>query len=168
MSHLWTAESVESALDYPVSPTVSGETLFSAERDLVARAKRLVAFTLGRAQSVYGDALASEQEVLSHIADIIIEVYALESALLRTEKLVAARGEHDCVTPVDITRVYASDAADRMEHSARQVVAALADNVEAGSLFAGVRRLASHATFNTVAARRRIADSVIKAGRYYL
>jgi len=168
MSHLWTAESVESALDYPVSPTVSGETLFSAERDLVARAKRLVAFTLGRAQSVYGDALASEQEVLSHIADIIIEVYALESALLRTEKLVAARGEHDCATPVDITRVHASDAADRMEHSARQVVAALADNVEAGSLFAGVRRLASHATFNTVAARRRIADSVIKAGRYYL
>ncbi len=168
MSHLWTAESVESALDYPVSPTVSGETLFSAERDLVARAKRLVAFTLGRAQSVYGDALASEQEVLSHIADIIIEVYALESALLRTEKLVAARGEPDCATPVDITRVYASDAADRMEHSARQVVAALADNGEAGSLFAGVRRLASHATFNTVAARRRIADSVIKAGRYYL
>jgi len=55
-----------------------------------------------------------------------------------------------------------------MEHSARQVVAALADNGEAGSLFAGVRRLASHATFNTVAARRRIADSVIKAGRYYL
>ena len=87
------------------------------------------------------------------------------------EKLLAARGEpgeHDWTTPVDITRVYASDAADRMEHSARQVVAALADNVEAGSLFEGVRRLASYATFNTVAARRRIADSVIKAGRYYL
>ena len=106
--------------------------------------------------------------MLAHIADIIIEVYALESALLRTEKLLAARNEHDCVTPVDITRVYASDAADRMEHSARQVVAALSDGDEAESLFAGVRRLAAHTTFNTVAARRRIADSVIKAGRYYL
>jgi hypothetical protein len=55
-----------------------------------------------------------------------------------------------------------------MEHSARQVVAALSDGDEAESLFAGVRRLAGHTTFNTVAARRRIADSVIKAGRYYL
>jgi alkylation response protein AidB-like acyl-CoA dehydrogenase len=118
-------------------------------------------------QAMYGDALASEQEVLAHIADMIIEVYALESALLRTEKLVATRGEDDS-TPVDITRVYASDAADRMEHSAKQVVAALADGDEPGLLFDGVRRLASHATFNTVAARRRIADSVIKAGRYYL
>ena len=105
---------------------------------------------------------------MGHIADITIEVYALESALLRTEKLVVARGEPDCAIPVDITCVYASDAADRMEHSARQVVAALANGDEADSLFEEVRRLASHATFNTIAARRRIADSVIKAGRYYL
>src|SRR5712692_9941139 len=169
MSHLWATESAQRALDYTSSAPVNA--LFSTERDLLTRAKRLVVFTIGRARDTYGDALACEQEVLAHIADIAIEVYALESALLRTEKLLAARGEpgeHDCATPVDITRVYASDAADRMEHSARQVVAALADNGESGSLFAGVRRLASHATFNTVAARRRIADSVIKAGRYYL
>jgi butyryl-CoA dehydrogenase len=168
VTHLWTDENVQNALDYTVTPNASVETLFSAERDLLARAKRLVAFTLGRAQRVYGDAVGSEQEVLGHIADIIIEVYAVESALLRTEKLAATRSEDDLATPVDITRVYASDAAARMEHSARQVVAALADGDEAGSLFAAVRRLASHATFNTIAARRRIADSVIRAGRYYL
>src|SRR3984893_4178324 len=135
MSHLWAAENAQSALDNPTIPAVSVETLFSAERELLTRAKRLVAFTLGRALARYGDALASEQEVLGHIADITIEVYALESALLRTEKLTATRGEDNCATPVDITRVYASDAADRMEHSANQVVAALADNGEAGSLF---------------------------------
>src|ERR1700674_1444290 len=168
LSHLWADGNVQSALDYTVAHTMSSETLFSAERELLVRAKRLVALTLGRAQSVYGDVLASEQEVLGHIADIIIEVYALESALLRTEKLVATRGEDNWATAVDITRVYASDAANRMEHSARQVVAALADGGEAGSLFAAVRRLSSHTTCNTVAARRRIADSVIKAGRYYL
>jgi len=139
-----------------------------AERELLARAKRLVTFTLGRAQLTYGDRLAAEQEVLAHIADIIIEVYALESALLRTEKLFATRGESDCATPVDITRVYASDAADRLQHSACQVVAAVTNGDQAGSLFARVRQLTEHVTFNTVAARRRIADSVIKAGRYYL
>ncbi|HEX3229467.1 MAG TPA: acyl-CoA dehydrogenase family protein, partial [Pyrinomonadaceae bacterium] len=80
MSHLWTTDNVQRALDSPVSPAVSGERPFSAERDLLARAKLLVAFTLGRARGVYGDALTSEQEILGHIADIIIEVYALESA----------------------------------------------------------------------------------------
>ncbi len=164
-AHLWSAQR---AVDYTLTSAAPGNALFSTERDLLTRAKRLVAYTLGRARDTYGDALAREQEVLGHIADITIEVYALESSLLRTEKLLAARGEQDCATPLDITCVYASDAADRMEHSARQVVAALADGGEADPLFEEVRRLTSHATFNTVAARRRIADAVIKAGRYYL
>jgi alkylation response protein AidB-like acyl-CoA dehydrogenase len=168
VSHLWAVENVQTKLDYPVNPQVSSESLFFEERDLLARAKRLVPFTLGRARAKYGDALAQEQEVLGHIADIIIEVYALESALLRTEKLATTTSEHDRATAVDITRVYASDAADRMEHSAKQVVAAIADGDEAASIFAGVGQLTSHVTFNTVAARRRIADSMIKAGRYYL
>ncbi len=167
LSHLWAPENGRCKLD--LNPEVPGGRLLSAERDLLARTKHLVRFTLGRAQAVYGDSLASEQEVLAHIADIIIEVYALESALLRTEKLIATRGEnYDSATPVDITRVYASDAADRIEHSAKQVVAAIADGDEAQSLLAEVQQLTSHVSFNTVAARRRIADSVIKAGRYHL
>ena len=168
MAHLFTCENAQRALDYTTAPLAPVETLFSAERDLLARAKRLVTFTLGRAKAVYGDALVSEQEVLGHIADITIEVYALESVLLRTEKVVTGRGEPDSATPIDITRVYASDAADRMEHSAKQVMAALADAGDVGSLLDEVQQLTRHTTCNTVVARRRIADSVIKAGRYYL
>ena len=171
LAHLWSAESAQRALDYPLTSSPPANALFSAERDLLARAKRLVTFTLGRATDVYGAALASEQEVLGHIADITIEVYALESALLRTEKLLAARcerGEHESSTPIDITRVYASDAADRMEHSAKQVMAALADAGDVSSLLDDVQQLTRHTTCNTVVARRRIADSVVKAGRYYL
>src|SRR2546428_4469410 len=171
MSHLWATESAQRALEYTFTSSAPVNALFSTERDLLARAKRLVVFTLGRARDTYGDALAREQEVLAHIADITIEVYALESALLRTEKLLAARGEpgeHDWATPVDITQVYASDAADRMEHSARQVVAAVADNGGAGSLFAGGRRPRRPGTFNTRAARRSPAASVITARPYYL
>ncbi len=167
MAHLFTCENAHRALDDTTAPLAPVETLLSAERDLLARAKRLVTFTLGRAKAVYGDALVSEQEVLGHIADITIEVYALESALLRTEKLVTGLSESDGTTPIDITGVYASDAADRMEHSARQVVATLTDAGEV-VLLEDVRQLTRHKTLNTVAARRRIADSVIKAGRYYL
>ncbi|MGI9068238.1 MAG: acyl-CoA dehydrogenase family protein [Pyrinomonadaceae bacterium] len=168
LGHLFTSENAPRALGYPNATLPSVETLFSAERDLLTRAKRLVIFTLGRAKAVYGDALAGEQEVLGHIADMTIEVYALESALLRTEKLATARSEPDSPTRSDITRVYASDAADRIEHSARQVVAALPVEAAGGDLFDGVRQLTRHTTFNTIAARRRIADVVIKAGRYHL
>ncbi len=168
LGHLFTSENAQRALGYPNATLPSVETLFSAERDLLARAKRLVIFALGRAKDVYGDALANEQEVLGHIADMTIEVYALESALLRTEKLATARSEPDSPTRSDITRVYASDAADRIEHSARQVVAAIAVEAAGSDLFNGVGQLTGHTTFNTVAARRRIADVVIKAGRYHL
>ncbi|MBA3806669.1 MAG: hypothetical protein H0X14_13275, partial [Acidobacteria bacterium] len=158
----------ESALNYTGDSSTPDVTALSAERNLLARARQLVIFALGRAKEVYGDTLVAEQEVLGHVADIVTEVYALQSALLRTEKFIASRTDADSATPIDITRVYASDAADRMEHSAKQVVAALADASEAADLLDGVRGLTRHPAFNTVAARRRIADSVIKAGRYFL
>ena len=143
-------------------------TTLPAERELLARAKRLNIYTLGLAKETYGERLAEEQEVLGHVADITAEVYALESALLRTEKLVAARGGGAAAVQLDITRVYASDAADRVEHSARQVVAALSDGGDSAPLLEGVRRLTRHTPPNTVAARRRIADAVVRAGRYHL
>jgi len=167
-AHLFNAETGARALDPDADRRTPSGAFLSAERDLLARAKRLAVFTLGRAKAARGDALAGEQEVLGHVADIVAEVYALESALLRTEKLAASRGDSGFATALDITRVYAGDAADRMEHSAKQVVAALSDDAEADALLDGVRRLTRHKTFNAVAARRRIADSVIKAGRYHL
>ncbi|MET0624776.1 MAG: acyl-CoA dehydrogenase family protein [Pyrinomonadaceae bacterium] len=140
----------------------------AAERDLLTRGKRLVIFTLGLSKETYGDGLAEEQEVLAHVADITAEVYALESALLRTEKLLASKGEAAVFVQLDAARVYASDAADRMAHSARQIVAALADGGDSRALLEGVRALTHHTPPNTVAARRRIADAVLKAGRYHL
>ncbi|HEX8137049.1 MAG TPA: acyl-CoA dehydrogenase family protein [Pyrinomonadaceae bacterium] len=146
----------------------SAETPLSAERALLSRAKRLALFTLGLAKAAHGEALPAEQEVLAHIADIIVEVYALESAILRTEKLISARGEQASEIPVHITRTYCSDAADRIEHSAKQVLAALAEPEEAASLLDKVRRLTRHRPYDTVSARRRISDAILHAGRYYL
>ncbi len=168
LAHLFSAENAQRK---PASQSVSApadKNLFSAERYLLARAKRLVISTLEGARKVYGDMLLNEQEVLGHIADIAIDVYVLESALLRTEKLVTARGEQASVVAIDIARVYASDTADRLEHSAKQVIAALSESSASCPLFDEVEELTRHSTFNTVAARRRVADSVLNAGRYYL
>ena len=142
---------------------------FGTERKLLARARSLILRALRRAQHVYGDSVSTEQEVLGHIADMAIEVYALESAVLRTEKMLSHNQPQatDSDVPIDITRVYASDAADRIEHSARQVESALRGDNEDFLLFEP-EPLAERFAYNTVAARRRIADSLIKAGRYYL
>ena len=168
--HLFDGDAARRALDGGDAPTASlSSSMLPAERDLLSRAKRLVVFTLGLAKETYGDALGEEQEVLGHVADITAEVYALESALLRTEKLVAARGGAAAAVQLDIARVYAADAADRMERSAKQVVAALSDGGDDSvRLLEGVRGLTRHAPPNTVAARRRIADAVVRAGRYHL
>jgi alkylation response protein AidB-like acyl-CoA dehydrogenase len=167
-AQLFTGENAARALEDSPPSSGSTETTFAAERDLLSRAKRLVIFTLGRAQATHGDALTAEQEVLGHIADIIIEVYALESAILRTEKLIGAQGDSQSAAPIDITRTFASEAADRMRHSARQVVAALAGTEEIDTLLAAVSRLTHHTPHDTVRARRRISDAIIRAGRYHL
>src|SRR5271166_1528265 len=141
------------------------DPLFAREYELLACAKKFVLLALGCAQTIYGKQLSTEQEILGHIADAAMETYALESALLRTSKMVAAKGEGNCSAPIDIVRVYASDVADRVRHSGKQIIAALSaagDSV----LPEVVRQIADYPVFNTVAARRRISDVVVKAGRY--
>jgi len=147
-------------------PATAADGAFPAERQLLGAAKRLVLLTLAAAKNAYGDKLTNEQEVLGHIADIAMETYAIESAILRASKLLAGRGETEAATPADITRVYTSDAADKIEHSAKQVLAALADGSDAAGLSDGIRAVAGYKPCNTVAARRRIAAALVKAGRY--
>ena len=124
--------------------------------ELLCGAKEFVLTALKDAQGKYGETLSKEQEVLAHISDVIIEIYALESALLRTRKLIAGRGQDSCAVQIDITRVYAGDAADRMTHSVNQVAVELFD------------RPLPRPKLNMITVKKRIADAVIKAGRYHL
>jgi hypothetical protein len=133
----------------------------------VARLKRLSIALLGHASAVYGDGLKDEQEVLAQIADVIIEAYASESAIARAEKM-AARGDGRASVATDIARVYTMDAADTVRAASRQVVAALASRGAGPAIAEGVQRLAAHGGIDSIAARRRIADAVIEAGKYPL
>jgi alkylation response protein AidB-like acyl-CoA dehydrogenase len=135
----------------------------ASERQVVVSGKRLVHELLQTAAATHGDGLREEQEILGHIADATIEVYALESAILRAEKLHARRGESSAALAFDVVRVYASDGTDRILHAARQVVAALP-----AAPRAELAALASREPFDTVAARRRVAEAVLDAGRYAL
>ncbi len=139
---------------------------FASEYDLLGMAKNLVIATLKAANAAFGKGLKAEQEVMGHISDLACETYALESTILRTGKMIAAKGEADCAVPIDMTRVFASDAADRLAHSAKQVVAAVEDKAETRSLVRLIETIATRPSCDTVRARRRIADVIIGAGRY--
>jgi alkylation response protein AidB-like acyl-CoA dehydrogenase len=142
------------------------ELLATTESAFLPAAKRLAMAALGYAVTTYGEGLKDEQEVLGHIADMTIEVYAVESAQARVEKNAkGAEGAEGAIR--DVARVYASDAADRIAHSGKQVVAALeARGAHVSDLRAAVQSCAAQPGIDTIAARRRIADAVINAGRY--
>jgi alkylation response protein AidB-like acyl-CoA dehydrogenase len=167
---LFTAEAARAALaaqPSAKSPAPSPQSVLTAEREYVERLKRLSLALLGHASVAYGDVFKDQQEVLAQIADVIIETYATESAIARAEKM-SGRGDGRAALATDIARVYTHEAADRVAAAAKQVVLALTATGADVALGTGVQRLATYAGIDAIAARRRIADAVIEAGRYPL
>ena len=165
MPELFTADAARRALAEGGQAPAGALAL---ERGLVARGKRAALGLLGHVASTYRDELKDAQEVQAQIADLIIDVYAIESGLARAEKM-AARGDSRAALAADAVRVYASEASDRMAAAGKQVVAALAargpgDDVAA--LGKTIACLTWHEPSDTIAARRRIADAVIDAGKH--
>ena len=152
------------ALEAGADPKVEGA--LRRERRIMARAKRATLFVLNRASAAYGKALGGEQEVVGRLADMAIEVYALESVILRTEKMIA-RGAGDAAIATDIARVFAADAADRLQHAALNALADI-DAPDATAVWKRIRQTLQHGPTKTIAGRRAIADRVIEAGRYML
>jgi alkylation response protein AidB-like acyl-CoA dehydrogenase len=147
------------------TPESTGSTL-AAERQALADVKRLARTALAAVAEACGAAFRDQQEVLAHTADVVIESYAIESALGRAEK-IGARGSERAALAADIVRVYTSDAMDRTAHAGKQIVNALAGHgAPAASLRGAVTAVRDHAGVDSVGARRRIGDSVISRTRY--
>jgi alkylation response protein AidB-like acyl-CoA dehydrogenase len=146
----------------PVRPAAASGPL-GAERDLLATIKELAALMLADVSAAYGDAIRDRQEILGHTADVIIQAYALESGILRAEKIASSGGSQADVA-LDIARVFASDAADRVVHSAKQVARALAADGRASSMSDALAAAVVFEGVDTIAALRRIADAVVVRG----
>src|SRR5467141_3891184 len=135
------------------------------ERKLVAQAKKLALFVSGSATQKYMQAIQDQQEVMGAIADMVIETYAMESAVLRAHKMVESKGEAAAALPVAMTRVYLSQAMDKIESAAKKIIAAVADGDMLRTQMAILRRLAKHEPFNTIELRQQIAQKVIERGK---
>jgi len=138
------------------------------ERKLVSAAKKIGLFAAGVATQKYMQAIQDQQEIMGAIANMTIETYAMESAVLRAQKLAARNGEASAANAIAMTRVYMAGALDKIESAARMVIAASSEGDMLRSQMAILRRLCKYEPFNTVALRQTIAQRVIETGKYTL
>ncbi|MEP6922127.1 MAG: acyl-CoA dehydrogenase family protein [bacterium] len=160
----------QALMDEILSPQMLGldddDSVLATEQKLVQNAKKVALLTLGTAAQKYMMKLADQQEILMGIADIIMDTYAMESAILRTRKLTASQGAAAAARYIDMTRVFCNDAVERIDAHAKNTLAAMAEGDELRTLLAALRRFTKLTPMNTVAARQQIADVMIQANRY--
>jgi alkylation response protein AidB-like acyl-CoA dehydrogenase len=162
---------IKKLMDEVLAGPSTGEEVEGAlaeERKLVAQAKKLGLFAAGSATQKYMQAIQDQQEIMGAIADMTIETYAMESAVLRAQKIVESKGEGAAALPLAMTRVYLSQAMEKIEAAARKVIAAVADGDMLRTQLAILRRLAKYEPFNTIELRQQIAQKMIERGKYTL
>ena len=144
-----------SLTDAPAKPAAE------EEGRLVQNAKRVALLALGLALRKYQAALEKQQEILIYLADIVMEVFAMESSWLRARKTGLAAG-----FAREMCAVFLRDGMARIEQSARSVLGACAEGEELRSHMAALRRLAGYDPLNAVALRRKVAERLLARGRY--
>jgi len=136
------------------------------EAKLAANAKKVALMVLGTAAQKFMASLKDEQEILLAAADVIIEAYQMESAVLRAKKL-AEKGGLAGARAADIAAVFCNDAIQRVDMKARNTIAALAEGDDARVLLTALKRFTkNNSPINTIEARRRIAKVLIDANTY--
>jgi alkylation response protein AidB-like acyl-CoA dehydrogenase len=152
----------ESKPDAP-SAAITGE--LGGELEAVAALKKAALLTFGTAVEVYGQQLADQQEVLMHVSDMLMDVYAAESAVLRA--LAAAKSDAARSTlHADAARVFVSDSAMRVNASGTQALAAMLDGAALAGAIATLRGWLQRLPVNTASIRRRLADEAVARGAY--
>ena len=154
----------EELLGPPPAPATDDGVL-SAETRAVEAYKKAALMAFGIALQTYGQKLSDEQEVLMHVADMLMEVYAADSAVLRAAAAVQEKSPKASLH-VDAARVLVSDAALRVEASGRQALAVMVEGDTLRTMLAALRRLFKAMPVNTAVLRRRIVDQALERGGY--
>jgi len=136
------------------------------EARVVANCKKIFLQAAGGAVQKFREKLADEQELIGALSNVVMEIYAMESSLLRAQKAAAARGESATQTMIDAARIFISDAAERVEHEAKRAIAAVNEGDMLTTQMAVLKRFAKRAPVDTIALRRRVAAAVQSQDRY--
>ncbi len=136
------------------------------ETKLVEGAKKVALLVAGSAAPRFLMGLEKEQEVIGVLSNLVMDVYAMESLLLRTLKKLSARGIESCDAEVAATRLFIYDACDRMEVAARRALARIAEGDTLRTQLAVLRRFLRRTPPDTIELRRRVADRALELLRY--
>jgi alkylation response protein AidB-like acyl-CoA dehydrogenase len=144
------------------------EEAFAKEKKIIANFKKAILMTAGAAVQKLMMKIEQEQEILMHIADMALQTFAAESALLRAMKLVERKGEAAAAFELDITRTWLYDAADVINKHGKDAINAFAEGDEQRMMLLGLKRFTKVEPFNSKDAKRRIAEKLISDGKYPL
>jgi alkylation response protein AidB-like acyl-CoA dehydrogenase len=148
----------------PVEDSVDGP--WAEESRIVTGAKKVFLLAAGAAIQKYRDRLADQQEIIGALADIVLEIYPMESTLLRAQKAVAARGKDSSAAVIAAARVLLQDGAARIEASARTALAASVEGDMLRTQLAVLRRMIKREPADTIGLRRTVADAVLNANGF--
>lgn len=142
------------------------EGAFAKEKKIILNMKKAILMAAGGAVQKLMMKIDTEQEILMNIADMAIETFVSESALLRVIKLAELRGEEAVALQIDMVRTYLTDAADRVNKSGKDAINGFAEGDEQRMMLLGLKRFTKTEPFNTKEARRRIAAKLIADNKY--
>jgi butyryl-CoA dehydrogenase len=142
------------------------EGVLADEARVIANSKKMFLQAAGGAMQKYREKLADEQELIGALSNIVMEIYAMESCLLRAQKAAASKGETASQTMIDATRVLIADAAERIEHEARRAISSVHEGDMLTTQMAVLKRFGKRAPVDTIALRRRVAAAVQSQDRY--
>ena len=142
------------------------DTPLALQEHMIRMAKKIALMVAGGAAMKFQKNLAKEQEVLGKVADIIIEIFAMESGLLRTLKIIDKAGEEKAKYHIDAVKVYVDEAIPKIESWAKQVIAYVEEGDMLRTQLAGVKKLARYQPIDAVSLKREIADRIIDLEAY--
>jgi butyryl-CoA dehydrogenase len=142
------------------------EGVLANERTMLANAKKAGLLAAGIATQKYMQALQDQQEVMGAIADMVIEGYAMESAILRAQKIAQSKGEAAAAHAIAMAQIYSAMAMEKIEAAAKKVLAACSEGDMLRTQMTIMRRLFKYEPINTIELRRQVATRVVEAGKY--
>jgi len=142
------------------------DTPLALQEHMIRMAKKIALMVAGGAAQKFQQNLAKEQEVLGKVADIIIEIFAMESGLLRTLKIIDKEGEKKAKYQIDAVKVYVDEAIVKIESWAKQVIAYVEEGDMLRTQLAGIKKLARYQPIDAVSLKREIADRIIDLEAY--
>lgn len=147
-------------------PEEPGDQPLDQEKYLLAHAKKIALMVAGMAAMKYGKALEKEQEILVNIADIVNELFAAESAVLRTEKAIAATGAEKNAQKLAYTQIFTQEAFLKIEAHAKESLIAMEEGDSLRMNLSALRKLTRFTPINVIAKKREVAKRIFEAEKY--